>query len=119
MSYPALFSCPPVLDNVKNKDTAWGNPEQAPNFALTLHQGSFYAGWCKLIPQVNTLEPLGPTVDELIELVYRVGRAADRGRFGGLPIMATSYEAPEPIPDADVRAALCVGRGALYRGFGN
>jgi hypothetical protein len=62
------------------------SPEQASNLALRPPSR-------QLRPQVNTLEPLGPTVDELIELVYRVGRAAGRGRFGGLSIMATPYEA--------------------------
>jgi agmatinase len=57
--------------------------------------------WIALDPDVLNLgstpdfgaEPLGPTVDEVVELVYRVGRAAGRGRFGGLSIMATPYEA--------------------------
>ena len=38
-------------------------------------------------------EPLGPTLDEVIELVYRVGRAAGRDGFGGISIMATPHEA--------------------------
>jgi guanidinopropionase len=57
--------------------------------------------WIALDPDVLNLgstpdfgaEPLGPTVDEVVELLYRVGRAAGRGRFGGLSIMATPYEA--------------------------
>jgi agmatinase len=57
--------------------------------------------WIALDPDVLNLgstpdfgaEPLGPTLDEVVELVYRVGRAAGRGRFGGLSIMATPYEA--------------------------
>lgn len=36
-----------------------------------------------------TSEPLGPTADELIELVYRVARAAGREKFGGISFMAT------------------------------
>ncbi len=38
-------------------------------------------------------EPLGPTVDEVTKLVYRIGRAAGRDRFGGLSIMATPHDA--------------------------
>jgi len=57
--------------------------------------------WITLDPDVLNLgstpdfgaEPLGPTLDEVVELVYRVGLVAGRGRFGGLSIMATPYEA--------------------------
>ena len=57
--------------------------------------------WITLDPDVLNLgstpdfgaEPLGPTLDEVVKLVYRVGRVAGRGRFGGLSIMATPYEA--------------------------
>ena len=57
--------------------------------------------WIALDPDVLNLgstpdfgaEPLGPTVDEVIELVYRVGRAAGRGKFGGVSLMATPHEA--------------------------
>lgn len=38
-------------------------------------------------------EPLGPSVDEIVELVYQVGRAAGRSRFGGISIMALPYDA--------------------------
>ena len=49
--------------------------------------------WIALDPDVLNLgstpdfgaEPLGPTLDEVIELVYRVGRAAGRGKFGCVP----------------------------------
>jgi guanidinopropionase len=57
--------------------------------------------WIALDPDVLNLgstpdfgaEPLGPTVEEVIELVYRVGRAAGRGKFGGVSLMATPHEA--------------------------
>src|SRR5919199_3093725 len=57
--------------------------------------------WIALDPDVLNLgstpdfgaEPLGPTLDEVIELVYRVGRAAGRGKFGCVSLMATSHEA--------------------------
>jgi len=57
--------------------------------------------WLALDPDVLNLgstpdfgaEPLGPTVEEVIELVYRVGRAAGRGKFGGVSLMATPHEA--------------------------
>ena len=44
------------------------------------------------VPDFGT-EPLGPTLDEVIELVYRVGRAAGRDRLGGISIMATPHDA--------------------------
>ncbi len=44
-------------------------------------------------PDFGDAEPLGPTADEVIELVYRVGRAAGRNRFGGVSIMATPHDA--------------------------
>ena len=44
------------------------------------------------VPDFGT-EPLGPTADEVIELMYRVGRAAGREKFGGISIMATPHEA--------------------------
>ncbi len=57
--------------------------------------------WIALDPDVLNLgstpdfgaEPLGPTVDEVIELVYRVGHAAGRSGFGGISLMATPHEA--------------------------
>jgi arginase family enzyme len=57
--------------------------------------------WIALDPDVLNLgstpdfgaEPLGPTADEVIELAYRVGRAAGRKRFGGVSLMATPHEA--------------------------
>jgi arginase family enzyme len=41
----------------------------------------------------GTVEPLGPSTGELIELIYQVARAAGRERFGGLAVMAAPYEA--------------------------
>jgi len=38
-------------------------------------------------------EPLGPEVDEVIDLVYRVGRAAGRRKFGGIGFMALPHDA--------------------------
>lgn len=38
-------------------------------------------------------EPLGPTVDEIVELVYQVGRAAGRAKFGGISFMALPHDA--------------------------
>lgn len=38
-------------------------------------------------------EPLGPTADEVIELVHQVGLAAGRERFGGMSFMALPYDA--------------------------
>ena len=57
--------------------------------------------WIALDPDVLNLgstpdfgaEPLGPTADEVIELVYQVGYTAGRSRFGGISLMATPYEA--------------------------
>jgi len=57
--------------------------------------------WIALDPDVFNLgsnpdfgdEPLGPTVEEVVELVYQVGRAAGRERLGGLSIMALPYDA--------------------------
>jgi len=57
--------------------------------------------WIALDPDVLNLgstpdfgaEPLGPTVDEVIELVYRVGRAAGQGKFGGVSLMAIPHQA--------------------------
>ncbi len=44
------------------------------------------------VPDFGT-EPLGPTLDEVIELVYRVGRAVGKDGFGGISIMATPHDA--------------------------
>src|SRR5215212_5726811 len=57
--------------------------------------------WIALDPDVLNLdstpdfgaEPLGPTIDEVIELVYRVGRAAGQGKFGGVSLMAIPHQA--------------------------
>jgi len=39
------------------------------------------------------VDPFGPTADEVIELVYRVGVAAGREKFGGLAFMALPHNA--------------------------
>jgi arginase family enzyme len=39
------------------------------------------------------VDPFGPTADEIIELVYRVGLAAGREKFGGLAFMALPVNA--------------------------
>lgn len=57
--------------------------------------------WVALDPDVLNLgstpdfgaEPLGPTLDEVVELLYRVGCAAGKERLGGISIMATPHEA--------------------------
>ena len=38
-------------------------------------------------------EPLGPTLEEVIELLYRVGGAAGKDRLAGISIMATPHDA--------------------------
>lgn len=57
--------------------------------------------WIAVDPDVLNLganpdwgdEPLGPTTDEVVELVFQVGRAAGRRRFGGLSFMALPFNA--------------------------
>ena len=57
--------------------------------------------WIAIDPDVLNLdanpdwvdEPLGPTSEEVIELVYQTVRAAGRERFAGLSFMATPYNA--------------------------
>jgi arginase family enzyme len=57
--------------------------------------------WVALDPDVLNLgstpdfvaEPLGPTLEEVVDLMYQVGRAAGRDRFGGVSIMATPHDA--------------------------
>lgn len=57
--------------------------------------------WIAVDPDVLNLganpdfgdEPLGPTAEELIELVYQVGRAAGPRRFGGIGFMAVPHDA--------------------------
>jgi agmatinase len=39
------------------------------------------------------IDPFGPTADEIIELVHRVGIATGRAKFGGLAFMALPYNA--------------------------
>ena len=40
-----------------------------------------------------TSEPLGPTLEEVIELLYRVGGATGKDRLAGISIMATPHNA--------------------------
>jgi len=57
--------------------------------------------WIAIDPDVFDLgsnpdfadEPLGPHVEEVVELCYQVGKAAGRERFGGLSISALPYNA--------------------------
>jgi arginase family enzyme len=77
-----------------------GYDEWAEGLAQQIMDGTAKV-WMALDPDVLNLgstpdfvaEPLGPTVDEVIELVYKVGRAAGRDRFGGVSLMATPHEA--------------------------
>lgn len=72
-------------------------------------------GWLALDPDALNFgsthgfgaEPLGPRVEEVIGLVYRVRRASAGSGSGGLSIMTTLYRGPEPTPNADVRSVLC------------
>ncbi len=38
-------------------------------------------------------EPLGPTLEEVVELLYQVGGAAGKGQLAGISIMATPHDA--------------------------
>lgn len=57
--------------------------------------------WIAIDPDVLNLgsnidfgdEPLGPTADEVLELVYLTARAAGRTKFGGLSFMAVPHDA--------------------------
>jgi guanidinopropionase len=57
--------------------------------------------WIAIDPDVVNLganpdwgdEPLGPTVEELVEVLYQTGRLAGRERFGGIGFMALPYNA--------------------------
>ena len=77
-----------------------GYDEWAEGLAQRIWDGAAKV-WIALDPDVLDLgsvpdfatEPLGPSLDEVIELVYRVGRVAGKGGFGGISIMATPYEA--------------------------
>lgn len=77
-----------------------GYDEWAEGLARRVVEGAAKV-WIALDPDVLDLgsvpdfgtEPLGPTLDEVIELVYRVGQAAGRDRFGGISIMATPHDA--------------------------
>ena len=65
--------------------------------------------WIAIDPDVLNLgsnpdfgdEPLGPTVEEVTELTYKLGHAAGRGKFGGLGFMALPN-------DAQTLHAICV-----------
>ena len=77
-----------------------GYDEWAEGLAQRIMNGAAKV-WIALDPDVLNLgstpdfgaEPLGPTVDEVIELAYQVGRAAGRSRLGGISLMATPHEA--------------------------
>ncbi len=77
-----------------------GFDEWARDLAQQVVQGASKV-WIAFDPDVLNLgsnpdlgdEPLGPTVEEVIELVYQVGLAAGRKKFGGLGIMALPYNA--------------------------
>jgi agmatinase len=68
--------------------------------AMTMLDGTAKI-WIAIDPDVFDLstnpdfadEPLGPTVEEVVELCYQVGKAAGRERFGGLSISALPYNA--------------------------
>jgi arginase family enzyme len=72
----------------------------AERFARRIADGAARV-WIAVDPDVLNLganpdfgdEPLGPTAEELIELVYQVGRAAGRRRFGGISFMAVPHDA--------------------------
>jgi arginase family enzyme len=57
--------------------------------------------WIAVDPDVLNLgsnpdfgdEPLGPSTEEVVELVYQVGKAAGRRKFGGVAFMALPYDA--------------------------
>jgi agmatinase len=77
-----------------------GFDEWAEDLARTVADGAAKV-WIAVDPDVLNLgsnpdfgdEPLGPTADEVIELVYQVARAAGRQKFGGLTFMALPYDA--------------------------
>ncbi len=85
-----------------------GFDEWATELANTVVDGAAKV-WIAMDPDVLNLgsnpdfgdEPLGPTVEELTELTYKAGRAAGRGKFGGLSIMALPN-------DAQTLHAICV-----------
>jgi arginase family enzyme len=68
--------------------------------AMTMLDGTAKI-WIAIDPDVFDLstnpdfadEPLGPSVEEVVELCYQVGKAAGRERFGGLSISALPYNA--------------------------
>jgi arginase family enzyme len=76
--------------------------EWAEGCAATIADGAARV-WIALDPDVldlgqapdfrGTVEPLGPTTGEVLELLYHVARAAGRERFGGLAVMAAPHEA--------------------------
>lgn len=77
-----------------------GFDEWAANVAGEMMDGTAKI-WIAIDPDVFDLgsnpdfadEPLGPHVEEVVELCYQVGRAAGRERFGGLSISALPYNA--------------------------
>jgi agmatinase len=80
---------------------AAGYDSWSAEFARTVVEGAARV-WIAIDPDVLNLdsnpdwvdEPLGPTSEEIIELVYQTVRAAGRERFAGLSFMATPYNAP-------------------------
>lgn len=77
-----------------------GFEEYAAELAASVVDGAAKV-WIALDPDVLDLssnpdfadEPLGPTTEEVLELVYQVGRAAGRERLGGVSISALPYNA--------------------------
>jgi arginase family enzyme len=77
-----------------------GFDEWAAELAAKMMEGTAKI-WIAIDPDVFDLgsnpdfadEPLGPHVEEVVELCYQVGKAAGRARFGGLSISALPYNA--------------------------
>lgn len=77
-----------------------GFDEWAGDLARQIVEGAAKV-WIGIDPDVLNLgsnpdfgdEPLGPTADEVIELVHQVAKAVGRERFGGLSFMALPYDA--------------------------
>ena len=58
-------------------------------------------------------EPLGPTLEEITELLYRVGGAAGKGGLAGISIMATPHDT-RALHHALLYVLLCALAGILY-----
>jgi arginase family enzyme len=82
--------------------------------------------WISLDPDVLDLgstpdfasEPLGPTIEEVIELSFQVGHAAGRDRFGGISFMATPHDA-RALHHALIYVLLYTLAGTLHPGSAN